>query len=228
MKKRYLVSLVMIIMGFLIFAASLGESMLVIKGDKINLNKAKQADLNEKHLIEGEIDFVYGPFATYEETSTTYGIETRKKETNFYIVGNFSDEMFNGDEEYEQFYAVFSTADKDMMKKLDAAAKDWVNWLSSEDMNEEPPKIKIDFEGKLSEESSDKDYIKYKNEALDDLKNVNIKREDVTVLRIVEGKVGFLNVALCAGGFLVGIAGIVILIVSLVKSRKKKDEELYF
>lgn len=228
MKKRYLVSLVMMIMGFLIFAASLGESMLVIKGDKINLNEAKQTDLNEKHLIEGEIDFVYGPFTTYEESSTTYGIETRKKETNFYIVGNFSDEMFNGDKEYEQFYAVFSTADKDLIKKLDSAARDWVNWLSSDDMNEEPPKIKIDFDGKLSEESSNEDYIKYKNEALDDLKNVNIKKEDVAVLRIVEGKVGYMNVGLCVLGLLVGIAGIAILVVSFVKSRKKKDEDLYF
>lgn len=167
MKKRYLVSLVMMIMGFLIFAASLGESMLVIKGDKINLNESKQTDLNEKHLIEGEIDFVYGPFTTYEETSTTYGIETRKKETNFYIVGNFSDEMYFGDEDFTPFYAVFSTADKDLIKKLDAASVDWAKWLSSDDMNEEAPKISIDFKGKLSTESSDEDYIKYKNEALD-------------------------------------------------------------
>lgn len=139
MKKKTSILFVIGILGLIVVIAGFNEFKLLVSGRKVDLNTASISDFDKPALIDGKVDFVYGPFATLEETQKTYGVTTGKTETNFYIVGNFSGEMYesweNGELEFDTFYTVLSVADKDKQKELDAAAEDWVNYLTSEDEN---------------------------------------------------------------------------------------------
>lgn len=227
MKKIYSVLIIIMIMGALVAMASYTEAMLVIKDKRINLNTASQSDFDEKAIIDGEISFVYGPFATYEETSKKYGVTVSKKETNYYIVGNFSEDMLSGDEDYDEFYVIYSASDKDMVSKLDDAADKWYNWLTDENEESLPPEVRIEFSGKLWTEPTEDDYIKYRDEAFDDLTNIGIDKSMYAELKINDGEVGKSSVALFFGSIAVAVIALVILIASIVKSKKASSEEFY-
>lgn len=222
--KRVTTALIILIVGAAIAVASFNEVKLVLKGDKLDFNTASQSDFDEKHLVEGEICFAYGPFATYEEEHKTYGITTSKKETNYYIVGSFTKDDMWGD---DSFFTIFSTADKDMIKKLDNASEKWVSYLNSMDEDELPPEISIKFEGKLWTEPTDSKYEKFRNEAFDDMKNIGVDKSMYSKLKINEGEVGTSSIIVFALGVVAAIVGILLLVVPFIKARKKSNEEFY-
>lgn len=228
MRKSLLsTALILIVFGVLIFVAGFGEAMLVIKDEYINLNTAAQSDFEEKALIEGQIDFVYGPYATYEETSKKFGVTVSKKETNYYIVGNYTDEMLFGDSEYDEFYVIFSTADKDMIAQLDDAADKWYNWLTDEDETSLPPEIAIDFKGKLWDEPTDDDYVKYRDEAIEDLEYIDIKKDMYASLKIIDGEVDKSSIIIVVIAAVLALVGVVLLIVEIRAKIRSKNEEFY-
>lgn len=223
--KRVTAALIMLLLGAAISIASFNDVKLVIKGDKLDFNTASQSDFDKKALVEGEICFAYGPFATYEEEHKNYGITTSKKETNYYIVGNFTkDDMWGED----SFFTIFSTADKDMIKKLDDASEKWVSYFNSMDEDELPPEISIEFEGKLWTEPTDSKYEKFRNEAFDDMENIGVDKSMYSELKINEGNVGVSSIIVFAISVVVAVAGLLILIIPFIRSRKKaNDEEFY-
>lgn len=228
MKKKTSILFVIGILGFIVVIAGFNEFKLLVSGRKVDLNTASISDLDEPALIDGKVDFVYGPFATLEETQKTYGVTTGKTETNFYIVGNFDSEMYksweNSDVEPELFYTVLAVADKDKQKELDAAAEDWVNYLTGK--NENPPYYSIEIKGKLEKQVKDDDYKQYYSEAQDDLSYVSDEKDEYAELMITNGEVkATFTYVFFSLGLILGIGGIALGILSAVSDSKKKKLE---
>lgn len=223
------VLVIVLIIGLALIIAGFSDAMIIFKGKTVDLNKASISDLDKPALAEGEIDFVYGPFATYEESQKTLGITTSKKNTEFYVVGNFTaddfEDMTAEDFEKNVFWTVFSTSDKDLIKQLDDAAQKWYDYLAADEISDvEVPDVSIRFEGKLASQSDDKKYKQYYEDAIDDLSNVGIEESDFAKCRILTGKFGnsilvifFIGVAL----FVIGVVG---LILSAKADRKNAGE----
>ena len=212
---------IVIIAGVLLCIAGFHDTMLLIKGKTVNLNEASVGDFTEDALAEGTIDFVYGPFAVLEQTQKHYGITTSKTETNFYIVSNI---------DQGEAFVVFSTADKDLISELDDAADKWYDYFTDDSIAEEDmPAVSIDFKGKIGNQPSEEDYDQYYQEAIDDLKNVGIEAsEHATEMRIIGGEVKPLMMVMCFGGAALAVLGLILLIVTSVKSKKKAAQpDLY-
>lgn len=228
MKKKTSILFVIGILGLIVVIAGFNEFKLLVSGRKVDLNTASISDLDKPALIDGKVDFVYGPFATLEETQKTYGVTTGKTETNFYIVGNFDSEMYksweNSDVEPELFYTVLAVADKDKQKELDAAAEDWVDYLTGK--NENPPYYSIEIKGKLEKQVKDDDYKQYYSEAQDDLSYVSDGKDEYAELMITNGEVkATFTYVFFSLGLILGIGGIALGILSAVSDSKKKKLE---
>lgn len=228
MKKKTSILFVIGILGLIVVIAGFNEFKLLVSGRKVDLNTASISDLDKPALIDGKVDFVYGPFATLEETQKTYGVTTGKTETNFYIVGNFDSEMYksweNSDVEPELFYTVLAVADKDKQKELDAAAEDWVDYLTGK--NENPPYYSIEIKGKLEKQVKDDDYKQYYSEAQDDLSYVSDENDEYAELMITNGEVkAAFTYVFFSLGLILGIGGIALGILSAVSDSKKKKLE---
>lgn len=228
MKKKTSILFVIGILGLIVVIAGFNEFKLLVSGRKVDLNTASISDLDKPALIDGKVDFVYGPFATLEETQKTYGVTTGKTETNFYIVGNFDSEMYksweNSDVEPELFYTVLAVADKDKQKELDAAAEDWVDYLTGK--NENPPYYSIEIKGKLEKQVKDDDYKQYYSEAQDDLSYVSVEKDEYAELMITNGEVkATFTYVFFSLGLILGIGGIALGILSAVSDSKKKKLE---
>ncbi len=234
--KKFLNTLVlfMVIGGLILAIGGFSDAKLVMKGKTINLNEVEQPDMEDPAIIEGQLDFVYGPFATYEEKQTRYGVTVSEKETDFFIVGNFNNETYqkfwNEDEDFVDFYVILSTADEEMRKKLTAASDEWVDFLNSlnTDAPMPLPEIEIDFSGKLASQSEDDDYLQFRQDAFDDLGGIGIKESQYAGLRIVEGEIGNTALLVFFGGIALFIIGIVIFILMLVANKKRKKANLEF
>ena len=211
---------IILIVGVAFAFAGLGDAMLIFKGKTVDLNKASISDLDKPALAEGNIDFVYGPFATYEESQKTLGITTSKRNTEFYVVGSFTAEDFENmsDEEFDEvFWTVFSTSDKELIKRLDDAAQQWYDYLTDDELSYAAiPDISIDFKGKLAKQPKDDDYVEYYEDAIDDLSNVGIEESDFAECRIVTGNYGTSTLVI----FFIGIAAFVIGLVGLIMSAR--------
>ncbi|MBO5163576.1 MAG: hypothetical protein J6B75_03930 [Ruminococcus sp.] len=216
MKNAAKVLLVVSLVGLILAFGGFSDTMLLFKGDTVNITDPI-GEFDKKALAQGEIDFVYGPFATLEETNKTYGITTSKKETDFYIVGNL---------ESGEGFAVLSTGNDDMKAELLAAADEWYEWLTSDEETPEP-EISINFKGKLWEQYDDPDYDKYYSEAKTDLTNVGIGENEYASMRIIEGEVSVVSVVMFFGGIAVFLICIIIAIVAFVKAKKASRAELY-
>lgn len=228
MKKKTSILFVIGILGLIVVIAGFNEFKLLVSGRKVDLNTASISDLDKPALIDGKVDFVYGPFATLEETQKTYGVTTGKTETNFYIVGNFDSEMYksweNSDVEPELFYTVLAVADKDKQKELDDAAEDWVDYLTGK--NENPPYYSIEIKGKLEKQVKDDDYKQYYSEAQDDLSYVSDGKDEYAELMITNGEVkATFTYVFFSLGLILGIGGIALGILSAVSDSKKKKLE---
>ncbi len=216
MKKAARVLLVVSLVGLILAIGGFSDTMLLFKGDTVNITDPV-SEFDEKALVQGDIDFVYGPFATLEETQKTYGITTSKTETDFYIVGNI---------ESGEGFAVLSTNHDDMKAELLAAADEWYDWLTSEEDTPEP-EISISFKGKLWKQYDDTDYDTYYNEAKADLTNIGIGEDEYASMRIIEGEVSMVSVVLFFGGIALFLLCLIIAIVLFVKAKKASSAELY-
>ena len=216
MKGKTKAFLIIFVAGLLCAIAGFQDTMLLIKGKTVDLT-APVSDFNEDALAEGTIDFVYGPFASLEQTQKHYGITTSKTETNFYIVSNIAE---------GEAFVVLSTANKDMIAELNDAADEWYNYFTDDSVPEDQmPVVSIDFKGKLAAQPSESDYDQYYQEAIDDLKNVGIEEyEHATAMRIIGNEVKPLMMVLCFGGAALALLGLILLIGSLVKGKKNNDQ----
>ncbi len=190
--------------------AFLDDTKRYIKGNEIDFNSSKQVDFSDPYaMISGEIDFVYGPFATYEETTKKYGMTIRKKETNYYIVSNLDD---------IDFFTVISTSDKDLISELDKAADKWFDYFTDENASE--PVVNIKFDGKLSYPSSMDEYEQYYNEAVDDLSNVGVEKSMFADMQITEGKITVFSVIAFIVCCVLTVVFLILTIMSFVMSRR--------
>lgn len=230
-KAIYLV----VALGLFLAIGGYGEAAIVLSGRTVNLSESVE-NFDKKALVEGTVDFVYGPFATLEETESTFGITTSRHETDYYIAGNLGE---GGP------LAVVSVSDAEMKKKFEKAAGEWYDYIMtllpeySSLKKRNKPSTAIAVRGKLWNQDKDKDYVKYYGEAQDDLFSVSaelkaaegfdLSTSNLAKLRVVDGKVD--NMMAVVGFF----AGVVILlacavggIVYLVKQKRaSKDEELW-
>ncbi|MDE5584122.1 MAG: hypothetical protein K2J08_10515 [Ruminococcus sp.] len=196
----------------LVFAmAFLEDAKCFIKGNRIDFNKSEKADFSDPcTMIDGKIDFVYGPFAIYEETTEKYGITINKNETNYYIVSNLED---------TDFFTVFSTADKDLISELDRAADKWLAYFTVENAAE--PVVNIEFDGKLSYPNSMEEYEKYYNEAVEDLAIVGVEKSMFAYLQIQEGKITVWSVVAFVACCILTLVSFMLMIISFIASRRR-------
>lgn len=217
MKKISRVLIIVALMGFIFFIGGIGDTLLLFNGKTVNLADPL-GSFNEKALAEGEIDFVYGPFATRETTRKTYGITTSKTETDYFIVGNI---------ESGEGFAVFSTGDTQMRSELLSLADEWYDWFTTDKDVPEPNRT-ISFKGKLWNMYDDDDFVTYYNEAKDDLSNIGIEANEYASMMIIDGEVSAGSYVLCFGGAALFLVSIIIAVVLFVKARQAaKREELY-
>ena len=71
--------LFLFIIGLVCAIAGFSDAMLVIKGDKLDFNSAQKADFEQETMVEGEINFALGPFTTYYESETYFGVIKGKR-----------------------------------------------------------------------------------------------------------------------------------------------------
>ena len=202
---------VIMIMSLIFAMAFMDDATRFVKGNRIDFNKSERADFSDPHaVINGKIDFVYGPFATYEETTKKYGLTVHKKETNYYVVSNLED---------TDFFTVLSTSDKDLISKLDSAADKWYDYFTVEEAVE--PVVSIEFDGKLNYPSSMEDYETYYNEAVDDLSNVGVEKSMFADMQINEGKVTAWSVVAFVACCILTLVSFVLMIISFIVSRRR-------
>ncbi len=205
------------VIGMIMAIGGFSDTMLLFKGDTVNLTDPLSR-FDDRALVQGEIDFVYGPFCTLETSTTRYGITTSTHETDFFIVGNI---------ESGQGFAVLSTGNTEMREKLTDAADKWVDWLTTEEDIPEP-EINISFRGKLWEQYDDSQYDTYYRDAKDDLANIGIGDDEYAEFRIIEGEVSVVSLVLFFGGIALILLSIVIVVIIIVQSRRRaKREELW-
>ncbi|MBP3380850.1 MAG: hypothetical protein J6K77_08330 [Ruminococcus sp.] len=213
MKLRTRILMIVAILGAVLFAMGIGNTLLLIKGDTVDLTDPVSS-FDDTALCQGKIDFVIGPFATLEETRKRYGVTTSKTETDFFLVSNL---------EEGTAFVVFSTGNKEMREKLTNASEKWEKFLEDESAaNDEAPYVDIDFKGRLSKQYDDDDFDGYYN----DVKNyLSLSASDCGKMRIVDGELSsFYPITTVAGGVAM-LAGIIGLILGAVSDKKKKQQE---
>ncbi len=210
MKLRTRILLIVLIVGAVLFAMGIGNTLLLFKGDTVDLTDPVSS-FEDTALCQGEMDFVIGPFATLEETRKRYGVTTGKTETDFFIVSNL---------EKGSAFVVFSTANKEMRQKLTDASEKWENYFADEDA--EMPEVSIEFKGRLSKQYDDDDFDKYYNDVKE---AIGFTDAEAAELRIVDGELSsFYPITTIAGG-IAALAGIIGLILGFVSDKKKKQQE---
>ena len=212
-------SAIFAILGLIIAIATSGNLRLFISGKTVNLADPI-SEFNDKALSEGTINFVYGPFAILETTQKTYGIETSKRETNYYIVGDIE----NG-----EGFAVFSTGDTALSARLNSASDQWIEYFTDEKIaDDEQPVINISYKGKLADMSQTSDFQQYLDEAKTDLAQIGIGYDEYASLMIVEGEVGIGDIALFIVGTVMFLLGLAVIIIVFIKTRRQRSSEDYY
>ncbi len=213
-----------LLIGIIMLFAFMPDAMLFISGKKIDLNTAKQSEFSGKAAVEGEIFYPLECFAIYEETRTNYGIPTGKTETYYYLVANFDEDTLmkylEEDEDYDEYYVVFSTSNKTLKSKLDGLINEWnIIFENGDYSNGLPDGIQIT--GKLAAQPSDDDYIKYRDECCD---YQGLSLSDVADKRIVDGKITSLALVLTLIGFALIALGAYLIFRLIKGSRRPKDD----
>lgn len=218
MNKLTRVLLVIALVGVIFGAIGTSDTILFFKGTTVDLTDPISS-FDKKALAQGDIDFVYGPFATLETSQKHYGITTSKTETDFFIVSNL---------DAGEAFVVFSTSKDSLREELSKASDQWVDWFNSEDEDTPPPEIKISFRGKLAKQRTEDDYIKYLNEAKDDLSNIGIQSSEFAEMEIVYGEISVGSVVFCFAGYGIALISLIIILITFIKAKKEaKAAELY-
>lgn len=210
MKLRTRILLIVAMVGAVLFAMGIGNTLLLFKGDTVDLTDPVSS-FNDTALCQGKIDFVIGPFATLEESHKRYGVTTSKTETDFFIVSNL---------EEGSAFVVFSTANKEMRQKLTDASEEWEKFFVDEDAD--IPDTSIEFKGRLSKQYDDDDYDKYYNDVKD---YIGFDSSEAAKLRIVDGELSSFYPITTIAGLVAALVGIVGLIMGAVSDKKKKQQE---
>ncbi len=215
--------LVLVIGGLIMSLAGFHDAKLLLKGTTVNINEASIEDCSKDALIEGKTAFAYGPFASLEQQSKTYGITTSTNTTNYYIVSNFDCEAYNEmleSEDFNDFYFIVSAAENSVLdKRLSGLANDWYNYLTSTDETASAPLYDVDIKGCLVKRRTEAEFTQYFNEAVDDLANIDIPKDRYTELSIRGGEISKSIYGIFFGGIAVMLLGIILFIASLVKGR---------
>lgn len=210
MKLRTRILLIVAMVGAVLFAMGIGNTLLLFKGDTVDLTDPVSS-FDDTALCQGKIDFVIGPFATLEESHKRYGVTTSKTETDFFIVSNL---------EEGSAFVVFSTANKEMRQKLTDASEEWEKFFVDEDAD--IPDTSIEFKGRLSKQYDDDDYDKYYNDVKD---YIGFESNEAAKLRIVDGELSSFYPITTIAGLVAALVGIVGLIMGAVSDKKKKQQE---
>lgn len=174
------------------------------------------ASFSEQAVAEGNITFVYGPFATMErDKNSANGSETEIK-SYYYIVSDLD----NG-----ETFAAFSTSNKELADKLSAAADQWYDYLVDETGQVKVPKVSIPFSGKLDAPQTDKNYVSYYNDAVKELGYTGILPDEFAKLTIYEGEASSRSVVLFFIYSAAAVIGIAALIVLFLRFRKAKSQQ---
>ncbi len=206
------------------------SAILLFKGDKIVLSESKLSDYHEPKLAEGNI-FSIQYIMTGVNDVFPYNLMNKK--ANFYLILNVSrDEWKNAFETGNMdaldngFYIIYVVRDEEMIKKCDAAvieSEKYAAALMRGDIDAEIPDIDLKFEGKTVKQPDDSAYISTLNQFLSPS---GIGDDRIADLMISDGKVGAPSVALFFGGIALTLAGIICLILPLIKAHiRAKIEE---
>lgn len=252
--KKFLNSLfiVLLVFGILGGVFSFKGAMVAFSGETINLNEATKPDFSGPAKIEGEIYYVYDCVAVEEVTHTSYGIETSKDETNFYLIETYSKEQyedgFSGGTGTENSLTVlFSTSNKDTIATLDKMVEDWYDY--EDDMYEiiqsaeteadleaiydlPRPETTLTISGMIDEYSDMAKLNGYRDEYIENMgyegDELTQYIDDYCVDMIITNTDVDRAKTIFIGAVILAVVGLVGLIISIVSSKRKKaSEELY-
>ncbi|GEM_PF-1807613 len=229
-KSKIVVFLICIfVIGVALAGAGFSDVKCVITGKTVEIGNAEKKDYREVAIADGEIFFIQGPFAEYEETTTNFGVPTGKKQTYYYLALDMKREDFvnaveNGQKDalYNGFYFVYSATDKKKVAEADKAVAEcekYIKQIQSKNDFSNVPDVHLKIEGKLMKQPKDEEYKKIRD---DFFATGDLHSSEVADLMVRDGKPGASNVLVFAAGILMALAPIVILIVLFVK--KKKEE----
>lgn len=223
----------LIAIGVILTIAGYSDSMLIFKGDKLVLSESEKSDYYTSQLIEGDIFSIQGPMLTVEENNTYYGFIKKKKTTNYYIIADISYDEWceafrtgNMEKLEKGFYILFAVSDKERIKECDNAVKiitEYIEKIAVGKIDTEIPNVNLHFDGKILKQRDDSKYIQGRNKWLT---ASGMNPEQLANMMIYDGKVGVMSVFLFFGGIAVIIAGVLGLIIPLIKShiQAKRDE----
>ncbi|MBR1764863.1 MAG: hypothetical protein IJ746_05665 [Ruminococcus sp.] len=107
MKRSTVLLIALAVIGIVMGAVGLKDSIRIFKDDFSDLTAMKQTEFESGDLAEGELFLVIDQIAT-EETTRTYGfVPVSKSETPYYLVTN------------DECYFVISVGNKDRQKEFD-------------------------------------------------------------------------------------------------------------
>lgn len=243
MKKGiYSLFAVLLVVGIIAAGGTASDAMVALNGNTVSLNSSVRSDYDEKAIVEGEIYYVYDCIAVEEVTHTTYGIETGKDETNFYLIETYDkDYIMSDSSDYTPLTVIYSTADEDKIKKLDSMVEDWYafeqeysDWENDEeasldDMPEFPSET-FEIKGMITK-FDDKKLTQYRDEYLEDIGYITSDDKEYLDTYCVDmiiqdtdpsssKTIFFVGIAVA----LVGLIGLIVSIVLFKKSAKKKAD----
>lgn len=220
---------IMVVLGVMLSVAGFKDAKMYVEGKVIDLNSASMEDFRKECMVEGDIAYVDGRFATYEEKEKTLGVTTSKRNTHYYLVENISmadmEKFVNGEETDEPdnyFTYVVSVSSSDLKAELDANCSGWADFFDGKTNDMPKP---VHFEGKLWAQPKSKEYLKIRN---DSLKEIGFDVSEVAEMKVMDAKPDVMSLVLFIGGIVVALIGAVVIIASFVKSRRKYDDEFYY
>lgn len=200
------ITVIAAVCAFIVF----GDAKTNMKGKKVSLD-APIADFRQPALVEGNITFVYGPYATMERDKKTYNGSESEIESYYYIVSDLDNGVA---------FASFTTSDESLAAKLSDAADQWYNYLVDETGEVKVPEVSISFSGKLDKPQDDENYQMYYNDAVKELGYTGIAADEFTELTIYEGAATDRTVKLFFIYSATAAAGLIALTVMLIRMKK--------
>lgn len=224
MKAKTKLFLFALFAGILMTIAGFEDTMLLFSGRTVDLNDSVIADYEEGALAKGNIYYPVGCMMTQETASSIAFIPTGKVTKYIYLLCNVGhdkyDKYMNGeDEELNDFYVVFSTCDEELVAEIDALSDEWDKFLDDESGEAQIPAKEITFEGKLTAQPSEEEYISTRDGIF---RNWGFKQGEVATYMIDEGRIPERTRLLFFGGVAVMLIGLIGTAVSAVSALRNK------
>lgn len=255
-KNKFLIPVIIMLISGIFAFVGFTDAVLVFKDKRIDLNKSTVDDFIEPAIAEGNAYIVTGPFAEREEKNTVYGIPVGKKSTYYYVISTadpdeFEEALLSETDNVlkELTWYVASTSNKKMVEKLDAAAgsfedfwNDYVSFYDDlsagkysddeaydelEELLGNIPSDPVEIGGLLKGQSTDEEYEKYRDDFLSPSLNTSDVGDQLVVIENPSLGPGMIEVIIFFASVAVFVIALIVLIVNIAKSRKKKSEELW-